>query len=68
MVNNYQSEESDIILLYLVRSNENGNVSFLKTKNRICVELSRAKYGLYIIGNIENLYNFGSLWKQIKNH
>ncbi|XP_001949970.2 NFX1-type zinc finger-containing protein 1 [Acyrthosiphon pisum] len=66
VVDNYQGEESDIILLSLVRSNEKGNVGFLKTENRICVALSRAKYGLYIMGNMDNLYNSGNLWKQIK--
>lgn len=66
VVDNYQGEESDIILLSLVRSNEKGNVGFLKTENRICVALSRAKLGLYIMGNMENLYNSGKLWKQIK--
>lgn len=38
MVDNYQGKESDILLLSLVRSNENGNVGFLKTENRICVK------------------------------
>jgi len=66
VVDNYQGEESDIILLSLVRSNEKGNVGFLKTENRICVALSRAKYGLYIMGNMDNLYNSGNLWKEIK--
>ncbi|KAL4098189.1 hypothetical protein QTP88_022837 [Uroleucon formosanum] len=66
VVDNYQGEESDIILLSLVRSNEIGNVGFLKTENRICVALSRAKYGLYIMGNMDNLYNSGNLWKQMK--
>ncbi|XP_060863746.1 NFX1-type zinc finger-containing protein 1-like [Metopolophium dirhodum] len=66
VVDNYQGEESDIILLSLVRSNENGNVGFLKTENRICVALSRARDGLYIMGNMENLYNSGNLWKEIK--
>ncbi|XP_060843722.1 NFX1-type zinc finger-containing protein 1-like [Rhopalosiphum padi] len=66
VVDNYQGEESDIILLSLVRSNENGNVGFLKTENRICVALSRAKYGFYIMGNMNNLYNSCNLWKQIK--
>lgn len=66
VVDNYQGEECDIILLSLVRSNEKGNVGFLKTENRICVALSRAKYGFYIIGNMNNLYNSGNLWKQVK--
>lgn len=66
VVDNYQGEESDIILLSLVRSNERGEVGFLKTENRICVALSRAKNGLYIMGNMENLYNSCDLWKKMK--
>lgn len=42
-VDNFQGEENDIILLSLVRSNDQGNIGFLKTDNRICVSLSRAK-------------------------
>lgn len=37
------SEENDIIILSLVRSNEDGNIGFLKTDNRICVAVSRAR-------------------------
>ncbi|KAE9534042.1 hypothetical protein AGLY_008778 [Aphis glycines] len=66
VVDNYQGEESDIILLSLVRSNEEGTIGFLKSENRICVALSRAKYGLYIMGNMNNLYNSSNLWKKIK--
>lgn len=66
-MDNYQGEENDIILLSLVRSNESGNVGFLKSENRICVALSRAKYGFYIMGNMDNFYNSGNLWKQIKD-
>uniref|UniRef100_A0A2S2NW97 NFX1-type zinc finger-containing protein 1 n=2 Tax=Schizaphis graminum TaxID=13262 RepID=A0A2S2NW97_SCHGA len=66
VVDNYQGEESDIILLSLVRSNESGKVGFLKTENRICVALSRARDGLYIMGNMENLYHSSNLWKEIK--
>lgn len=66
VVDNYQGEESDIILLSLVRSNEMGNVGFLNIENRVCVALSRAKYGLYIMGNMDNLNNSSDLWKQIK--
>ena len=47
-VDNYQGEENDIILLSLVRSNR---IGFLKIANRVCVALSRARKGFYIIGN-----------------
>lgn len=43
-VDNFQGEESDIILLSLVRNNEDGKIGFLSVDNRICVALSRAKY------------------------
>ena len=52
-VDNYQGEESDIILLSLVRSNKDYEIGFLKTFNRVCVAFSRAKIGFYIIGNFD---------------
>uniref|UniRef100_A0A915JZM5 NFX1-type zinc finger-containing protein 1 n=1 Tax=Romanomermis culicivorax TaxID=13658 RepID=A0A915JZM5_ROMCU len=55
VVDDYQGEESDIILLSFVRSNEDGKIGFLKTKNRVCVALSRAKIGLYCFGNFDHL-------------
>ena len=54
-VDNYQGEECDIILLSLVRSNKENKIGFLKTFNRVCVAFSRAKIGLYIIGNINGI-------------
>ena len=52
-VDNYQGEENDIILLSLVRSNEENNIGFLRDFNRVCVAFSRAKLGFYVIGNID---------------
>ena len=46
VVDNFQGEENDIILLSLVRSNEDGNIGFLKIENRVCVALSRAKVNI----------------------
>ena len=56
-VDNYQGEENDIILLSLVRSNNENRIGFLKIENRICVALSRARKGLYCIGNFSLLNN-----------
>ncbi|XP_073443902.1 NFX1-type zinc finger-containing protein 1-like isoform X2 [Dendrobates tinctorius] len=64
VVDKYQGEENDIIILSLVRSNLVGNVGFLKIPNRVCVALSRAKKGLYCIGNMQMLSRV-SLWKKI---
>ena len=54
-VDDFQGEENDIILLSLVRSNSDGKIGFLEIENRICVSLSRAKEGFYVIGNFEML-------------
>ena len=50
-VDNFQGEEAKIIIISLVRSNDERQCGFLKTSNRINVLLSRARHGMYIIGN-----------------
>ncbi|NWW85140.1 ZNFX1 protein, partial [Rhynochetos jubatus] len=64
VVDKYQGEENDIILLSLVRSNKEGRTGFLQIPNRICVALSRAKKGLYCIGNMRMLGKV-PLWSKI---
>ncbi|XP_058859424.1 NFX1-type zinc finger-containing protein 1-like, partial [Acipenser ruthenus] len=64
VVDKYQGEENDIILLSLVRSNSYGKVGFLQIANRVCVALSRAKKGLYCIGNMA-LFGKVQLWSNI---
>ncbi|XP_063233033.1 NFX1-type zinc finger-containing protein 1-like isoform X1 [Bacillus rossius redtenbacheri] len=66
VVDNFQGEENDIILLSLVRSNEEGKIGFLSIENRVCVALSRARKGLYIIGNMDHLTGSSELWRQIR--
>ena len=66
-VDNFQGEENDIILLSLVRSNEENRIGFLEESNRICVALSRARKGLYCIGNFSLLKRKSDLWKDICN-
>ena len=65
-VDNYQGEENKIILLSLVRNNGSGDIGFLKEENRVCVALSRAREGLYILGNMNDLVSNNIIWPQIK--
>ncbi|CAH0585816.1 unnamed protein product [Chrysodeixis includens] len=65
VLDNYQGEESKIIILSLVRNNSENKIGFLGTENRICVALSRAKEGFYIFGNMEMLKGKSELWKKI---
>jgi helicase required for RNAi-mediated heterochromatin assembly 1 len=48
----FQGQEADIVLLSLVRSD---GIGFLAEANRICVALSRARNGFYIVGNMKLL-------------
>ncbi|XP_069390104.1 NFX1-type zinc finger-containing protein 1 isoform X2 [Paralichthys olivaceus] len=64
VVDKYQGEENDIILLSLVRSNVHGKVGFLSIPNRVCVALSRARKGLYFVGNSATLETV-KLWSNI---
>ncbi|XP_057379532.1 NFX1-type zinc finger-containing protein 1-like [Daphnia carinata] len=66
VVDNFQGEENDIIILSLVRSNEDENIGILRIENRICVALSRAKQGFYMIGNMQNLQGKSKLWNGIR--
>ena len=59
------TEENDIIILSLVRSNQEESIGFLRIENRICVALSRAKMGFYLIGNMKVLEGKSKVWNQI---
>ncbi|CAG4956480.1 unnamed protein product [Colias eurytheme] len=65
VVDNFQGEESKIVILSLVRSNRDGNIGFLAAANRICVALSRAKEGFYIFGNMKGLKSASTIWRSI---
>ena len=69
-VDNFQGEENDIILLSLVRSNvkdecftKKNPIGFLGIENRVCVALSRAKKGLFVVGNFEHLASHSEMWQ-----
>ncbi|VDI32032.1 Hypothetical predicted protein [Mytilus galloprovincialis] len=65
VLDNYQGEENEIIVLSLVRNNKNGDIGFLRRENRICVALSRAKKGLYILGNSGTLTYDSNAWRTV---
>ena len=65
---NYQGEESDIVIISLTRSNARGDIGFLSSPERLNVLLSRARNGLIMIGNTKTFLESrkgGELWAKL---
>lgn len=54
-VDGFQGQERDIILISMVRSNDEGNIGFLRDLRRMNVAMTRARMKLIIIGNSKTL-------------
>ncbi len=54
-VDGFQGQERDVILISLVRSNDDGNIGFLRDLRRMNVAMTRARMKLIIIGNVPTL-------------
>ena len=56
-VDSFQGQEMDNIIITLVRSNDDGEIGFLKDYRRMNVALTRARENLYVIGDSATLGN-----------
>ncbi|GKT46258.1 NFX1-type zinc finger-containing protein 1 [Colletotrichum spaethianum] len=52
-IDNYQGEESDVVIASLTRSNNKGDIGFMKAPERLNVLVSRARECLVLIGNMD---------------
>jgi len=50
-IDSYQGQESDVVVISLVRSNDKGTIGFLKDYRRMNVAMTRAKKKLIIVGD-----------------
>ncbi|KAG1804061.1 P-loop containing nucleoside triphosphate hydrolase protein [Suillus subaureus] len=67
-IDNYQGEESDIVVASLTRSNPDGAIGFMKSPECLNVLLSRACDGLILIGNMATFKSKSTMWSGLFNH
>ncbi|KAK5847301.1 regulator of nonsense transcripts 1 homolog [Gossypium arboreum] len=66
-VDSFQGREKDYIILSCVRSNEHQGIGFLNDPRRLNVALTRARYGIVILGNPKVLSK-QALWNGLLTH
>lgn len=54
-VDGFQGQERDVILISLVRANEDGKIGFLNDLRRMNVAITRARMKLMILGDASTL-------------
>ena len=67
-VDAFQGREKDFIILSCVRSNEHQGIGFLNDARRLNVALTRAKFGVIIIGNAKVLSRVSLIILYTYNH
>ena len=68
-VDGFQGQERDVILISLVRSNDEGQIGFLKDLRRMNVAMTRARMKLIILGNKDTMTKhpfYKKLWKYVE--
>jgi len=69
-VDGFQGQERDIIVISMVRSNDEGQIGFLRDLRRMNVAITRARMKVIILGNRQTMTRhpfYRQLWQYCRN-
>ncbi len=69
-VDGFQGQERDVILISLVRSNDDGQIGFLRDLRRMNVAITRARMKLIIVGDSQTMTRhpfYRKLWRYVES-
>ena len=69
-VDGFQGQERDVVLISLVRSNDEGQIGFLRDLRRMNVAMTRARMKLIILGNKDTMTKhpfYKKLWEYVES-
>lgn len=66
-VDGFQGREKDVVIISCVRANDGNSIGFLSDLRRMNVVLTRARFGLYVVGSQETLSS-NKAWSKLLQH
>lgn len=67
-VDGFQGQERDIIMISLVRSNDSGQIGFLRENRRMNVAMTRARQKLIIVGSVATLTAHSPFYRRLHRY
>ncbi|XP_059650771.1 uncharacterized protein LOC132296602 [Cornus florida] len=64
-IDGFQGGEDDIVIMSTVRTNKEGSIGFLASRQRTNVALTRARHCLWVLGNEKTLSKSRSVWTEL---
>ncbi|XP_055696913.1 NFX1-type zinc finger-containing protein 1-like [Phlebotomus papatasi] len=64
----FQGQECRILIVSLATTDQNPNIESMSRDDRLCVLLTRAQEGLYIVGQLDLYVEMNETWRKVKEN